>query len=287
MAAIHPHDAEPLTQPPRKSRAGRNLPAAIGVGVSLGAVIVASLFLYRAAFVVVLAITISVAIWELTDSIAKSGTHPPAVPLILGGLATAAITWFKGSEALTVAFLLTCLAVAVWRLADGPDGYLRDVSAGLFVALYVPFLAGFAVLMTVPSDGPRRVVAFIATVVCSDIGGYATGVFLGRHPLAPKVSPAKSWEGFAGSVVSCTAVGIAFFTLVFHHAAWQGALFGAALALTATLGDLGESLLKRDLGVKDMGSLLPGHGGVMDRLDSLLPGAVVSYLLFSAFIPVH
>lgn len=274
---------QPVTEQ-RKSRAGRDLPAAIGVGLGLGAVIFASLFLYRAAFVVVLAIVVSIGVWELATSIGASGVHPPAVPLVVGALAIEAIAWFKGSEALTVAFLLTCLAVAVWRLADGPDGYLRDVSAGLFVALYVPFLAGFAVLMTVPSDGPRRVIAFVATVVGSDVGGYATGVFLGRHPLAPTVSPAKSWEGFCGSIVTCTAIGIAFFTLLFHHAAWEGAIFGIALALTATLGDLGESLLKRDLGVKDMGSLLPGHGGVMDRLDSLLPGAVVSYLLLTAFL---
>jgi phosphatidate cytidylyltransferase len=287
MTATH-RPPQPVTPgPPRSSRAGRNLPAAIGVGVGLGAIIVASLFLYRAGFVVVLAIAVSLAVWELTSSIGESGAHPPVVPLLVGGVAIEVVTWFKGSEALGVTFLLTCLAVAIWRLADGPDGYLRDVSTGLFVALYVPFLAGFAVLLTVPDNGADRVIAFIATVVCSDVGGYATGVFLGRHPMAPRVSPAKSWEGFGGSLALCTAAGIAFFTLVFHHAAWQGALFGLALAVTATVGDLGESLLKRDLGVKDMGSLLPGHGGVMDRLDSLLPGAAVAYLLLSAFIPVH
>jgi phosphatidate cytidylyltransferase len=287
MTATHRAQQPVTPQPPKASRAGRNLPAAIGVGVGLGGIIVASLFLYRAGFVVVLAITVSLAVWELATSIRQSGAHPPVVPLIVGGLAIEAVAWFKGSEALAVTFLLTCLAVAVWRLADGPDGYLRDVSTGLFVALYVPFLAGFAVLLTVPDDGPRRVVAFIATVACSDVGGYATGVFLGKHPMAPRISPAKSWEGFAGSVVFCTGAGVAFFTLMLDHAAWQGAIFGAALAATATLGDLGESLLKRDLGVKDMGTLLPGHGGVMDRLDSMLPGAVVAYLLLTAFIPVH
>jgi phosphatidate cytidylyltransferase len=287
MTATHRAHQPVTPKPPRSSRAGRDLPAAIGVGLGLGAIIVASLFLYRAGFVVVLAITVSVAVWELTTSIGESGAHPPVVPLVLGGLAIDAVAWFKGSEALTLTFLLTCLAVVVWRLADGPDGYLRDVSTGLFVALYVPFLAGFAVLLTVPDDGPRRVITFIGVVACSDIGGYATGVFLGKHPMAPKVSPAKSWEGFAGSVVFCTAAGVAFFTLLLHHAAWQGALFGVALAATATLGDLGESMLKRDLGVKDMGSLLPGHGGVMDRLDSMLPGAAVAYLLLTAFVPVH
>ena len=117
-------------------------------------------------------------------------------------------------------------------------------------------------------------------------GGYATGVFLGKHPLAPIVSKAKTWEGFAGSVIACSTAGILLLTLTFREQWWKGLLFGLALVVTATVGDLGESLVKRDLGIKDMGSLLPGHGGVMDRLDSLLPCAAVAYLLLSAFAPV-
>jgi phosphatidate cytidylyltransferase len=122
--------------------------------------------------------------------------------------------------------------------------------------------------------------------VCSDTGGYAAGVLFGRHPLAPIVSKAKTWEGFAGSVAACSAAGIAFLTLTFHEAWWKGLLFGLAVVVTATLGDLGESMIKRDLGIKDMGHLLPGHGGIMDRLDSLLPSAVVAYLLLIALAPV-
>jgi phosphatidate cytidylyltransferase len=266
------------------SRAGRNLPAAIGVGVGLGGLIVLTLFTYRFGFVVVLTIAVLLAIWELCVALNKVHARPPIAPLAIGGVALQAVAWFKGSEALAITFLLTCAAVAIWRLAEGPQGYLRDISTGMFIALYVPFLAGFAVLMAVPDDGAKRVIAFVVTIVCSDIGGYATGVFLGRHPMAPSVSPSKSWEGFGGSVVACAGAGILLLTLVFHQPAWQGAIFGVALALTAVLGDLGESLLKRDLGIKDMGTTLPGHGGVMDRLDSLLPGAVVAYLLLSAFI---
>jgi phosphatidate cytidylyltransferase len=142
------------------------------------------------------------------------------------------------------------------------------------------------VLLAVPDDGARRVVTFIATVVCSDVGGYAAGAALGRHPMAPTVSPAKSWEGFAGSTIACVLGGTALLTLLFDTPWWQGALFGLAIVVTATLGDLGESMIKRDLGIKDMGSLLPGHGGLMDRLDSLLPAAAVSWLLLSAFAPV-
>jgi phosphatidate cytidylyltransferase len=151
--------------------------------------------------------------------------------------------------------------------------------------LYVPALAGFAVLSTHASDGAARILAFAVTVVCSDTGGYATGVLFGRHPLAPVVSKAKTWEGFAGSVVFCAASGVLFLTLTFHQAWWKGLLFGLAIVVTATLGDLGESLLKRDLGIKDMGTLLPGHGGIMDRLDSMLPCAAVGYLLLSLLAP--
>jgi phosphatidate cytidylyltransferase len=195
--------------------------------------------------------------------------------------------WYDGAEALLVGLLLTVVAVAFWRLLDGPAGYLRDVTSATLVATYVPFLAGFCVLLATPDDGARRVLTFMATVVCSDVGGYAVGVLAGRHPMAPTVSPKKSWEGFAGSAIACGVGGICFLTLLYHGRGtwWQGAVFGLAVAIAATLGDLGESMIKRDLGVKDMGSLLPGHGGLMDRLDSLLAVAPIAYLLLQAFVP--
>jgi phosphatidate cytidylyltransferase len=180
-----------------------------------------------------------------------------------------------------MAFLLTALGCLIWRLTEGPVGYQRDVSTAVFIALYVPFLAGFAVLLTVPPDGARRVITFIGVVVCSDVFAYATGVFLGKHPLAPTVSPKKSWEGFAGSVFACAVAGVAFLHFYFHAPLWQGAVYGLAIAVTATLGDLGESMLKRDLGIKDMGTLLPGHGGLMDRLDSVLPSAVATWIVLT------
>jgi phosphatidate cytidylyltransferase len=270
---------------PRRSRAGRNLPAATAIGLALGGAVLAGLYTYRLSFVILLVVFIALASWEIVRAVSRVEARPPLVPLLVGGVAMDLLAWFRGAEALAVAFLLTALGCLVWRLAEGPIGYLRDVSTGVFVALYVPFLAGFAVLLTVPEDGARRVITFIATVVCSDVGGYATGVFLGRHPMAPTVSPKKSWEGFAGSVLACVVAGVIFLGLYFHAEWWQGAVYGLAIAVTATLGDLGESMLKRDLGIKDMGHLLPGHGGVMDRLDSLLPAAAVAYLLLSAFAP--
>jgi phosphatidate cytidylyltransferase len=208
------------------------------------------------------------------------------VPVLLGSVAMLGLAWTRGPTGLAVAFFVTALAVLLWRLADGPDNYFPDAASGVFVALYVPFLAGFAVLLLVPDDGTIRVLAFIATVVASDVGGYAAGVTFGKHAMAPSISPKKSWEGMAGSLVACMLVASAFLVPALGTPWWGGLAFGAAIAVTATIGDLGESLIKRDLGIKDMGHLLPGHGGIMDRLDSLLPAAAVSYLLLTVLAPV-
>jgi len=276
----------PSGAPRATGRAGRDMVSAIGVGLGLGAVILAALFIWRPAFLLVLAVAVLVSIIELTGALERGGHRPPRAPVLVGAFAMVALAWTRGPSGLVVAFLLTVFAVALWRLGDGPVGYLRDASAAVFVALYVPLLAGFAVLLLVPDDGVARVLAFIATVVCSDVGGFAAGVLFGKHPMAPSVSPKKSWEGFAGSVTACVAIGVLLATLTFHAPWWGGALYGVAIALTATLGDLGESLIKRDLGIKDMGNLLPGHGGLMDRMDSLLPSAAVAYLILSVVAPV-
>jgi phosphatidate cytidylyltransferase len=278
----------PLTlappQPLSRSRAGRNLPAAIAVGVGIGAVLVASLLLYRQSFVIIVVLAVLYGMWELAAAIGTVEARPPLVPLLVGAIAMEAAAWFRGPNGLVVALLVTVCGVVVWRVADGATGYQRDVSSAVLVLLYVPLLAGFAVLLTHPPDGAARVMLFLGTVICSDTGGYATGVLFGRHPLAPVVSKGKTWEGLAGSVIACCLCAALIISLTFHHDWWQGAVFGLAIAVTATLGDLGESMIKRDLGLKDMGRLLPGHGGVMDRLDSLLPCAAVAYLLISAFL---
>ncbi len=273
------------TATPPKSRAGRNLPAAIGVGVGLGAVIVVSLFVYRPSFAVIVGLAVLYGCWELSRAVRAGGIHVSVLPLLVGGAAALVAAWERGTSGLVLAVLVTVVGILAWRLGDGADGYARDTGATVFALLYLPTLGAFAVLLAHPDDGAARILAFVATVVCSDTGGYASGVFFGRHPLAPIVSKAKTWEGFAGSVLACSAAGVLFLTLTFHQQWWQGLLFGLAIVVTATVGDLGESMIKRDLGVKDMGSLLPGHGGLMDRLDSLLPCAAVAYLLLSAFAP--
>jgi phosphatidate cytidylyltransferase len=281
-----PAPVDAATEQPKKSRAGRNLPAAIAVAVALAGLIIATLFLYRPSFAIVVGLAVAYGSYELAKAFATADRHLSLAPIAVGGVAMIAAAWERGTNGLAVALLLTVVAVLVWRVADGAHHFSADAGASVFVVLYLPALAAFAVLLAHPSDGAARVIAFIATVACSDTGGYATGVLFGRHPMAPIVSKAKTWEGFAGSVLFCSVAGVLFLTLTFHEAWWKGVLFGLGIVVTATLGDLGESMIKRDLEIKDMGNLLPGHGGIMDRLDSLLPCAAVAYLLLTAFAPV-
>jgi len=265
-------------------RAGRNLPVAIGVGLSLGALVLTTLYLFKPAFLVVIVLAILVGLWELVTSLREKNLAAPLIPIAAGAIAILLLAYTDGREAMTVAMVLTVVAVVIWRAAEGAAGMLPDIGAGLLALVYVPFLAGFCALMLAPHDGARRVTAFIATVVASDVGGYALGVLAGKHPMAPTVSPKKSWEGFAGSSIACAVCGSVLFVTLLHARWWQGVVFGLATVCTATLGDLGESMIKRDLGIKDMGTLLPGHGGLMDRLDSLLPTAPVAWLLLAAFV---
>jgi phosphatidate cytidylyltransferase len=267
---------------PGKSRAGRNLPAAIGVGVGMGSIVICSLIFEPAVFVGVVSIAVLIALWEFSNALATTGVRVPVVPIAIGTVAMLVAGYTAGTESLMVGLLLTVLGVIGWRLAEGPDGFVRDVTAGVFTSVYLPFLAGFAVLMaSAPNDGAQRVATFILVVVCNDVGGFATGVLFGKHPMAPRISPKKSWEGMVGSLLACAAGGAVCMATLMDDAAWKGGLLGLALAVAATVGDLGESVLKRDIGVKDMGTLLPGHGGIMDRLDSLLIAAPIAWLLLT------
>ncbi|MFF4900590.1 phosphatidate cytidylyltransferase [Streptomyces sp. NPDC001068] len=291
-SAAAPQNPEPMPdapQPapaPQKKSAGRDLGAAIGVGVGLGVVIVASLFVVKAVFVGVVAVAVVVGLWELTSRLQeRKGIKAPLVPLALGGAAMVVAGYARGAEGAWVALALTGLAVLVWRMTEPPEGYLKDVTAGLFAAFYVPFLATFVSMMLTADDGPRRVITFLLLTVVSDTGAYAVGWRFGTHKLAPRISPGKTREGLVGAVLfAMTAGALCMQFLIDDGTWWQGLLLGLAVAASATLGDLGESMIKRDLGIKDMGTLLPGHGGIMDRLDSLLPTAPVVWLLMVLFV---
>ena len=276
---------EPEAPPP--SKAGRDLKAAIIVGVILAAVALGSLLLLPEAFLLLVLVVMGVGVWELTRALSTVGVRVPIVPVILGGPPIIVVAYYQGAEAQLIALGLTVVGVMIWRTADGVTGALKDVGAGAFTALYPCFLGAFVSLLLAAPDGHLRVIFFILVTVFSDIGGYAVGVLFGKHPMAPSVSPKKSWEGFAGSVISCALIGAVAMWQFWPEAVWwHGAVIGALSAMVATIGDFIESSIKRDIGVKDMSSLLPGHGGVMDRIDSLVMTAPLLWIALSFTVPI-
>ncbi|MEJ7690091.1 MAG: phosphatidate cytidylyltransferase [Nocardioidaceae bacterium] len=269
----------------RPSRAGRDLPAAVAVAVGLIAVVVASLAFVRDLFLLVVAAAILLGLWEMSKALAHQGTWLPTIPMWVGAVAMIAGAYYGGPDVLIVILAATVLTSMLWRMSRGHPGFVRDVSAAVFCLIYLPFLASFVALLLAPSDGIRRVMTFIAVTIASDIGGFAVGVVFGRHPMAPLISPKKSWEGFVGSLAFCMAAGVACMRYLVDGEWWVGLVLGVVVAAAATLGDLTESLIKRDLGIKDMSQVLPGHGGIMDRLDSLLATVSVVWLVLHFLLP--
>jgi phosphatidate cytidylyltransferase len=283
----------------KASRAGRNLPAAIAVGVSIGGVLVATLLLVPRLWVLHCSWAIAVASHEVVRRLREAGYVIPVIPLLVGGQVTVWLTWPFGARGALAGFGGTVVVCMFWRLfmhpfmqesrhhdpAAGPpppSNYLRDASATIFLSAWVPLFGSFAALLVYhPNEGTGRVFCLMITVVASDVGGYVFGVLIGKHPLVPAISPKKSWEGFAGSLVCGITAAFLIATFLTHRPPWEGALLGVVLVLTCTLGDLVESQVKRDLGIKDMGRLLPGHGGLMDRLDGVLPSAVAAWTVFT------
>lgn len=268
--------------PPQKDhgRAGRDLRAAFASAIVLLAAIALSLAFWKPAFMVIVAVAVVVAIWELGRGFAAKGIDLPEQPLMVGGVVMVVVAYVWGAPALVTATAVAALATMLWLLRRGVEGYVQDATASVFSLVYVPFLGSFVALLL--AEGPDRsgggfddpgvqgILAFVLVTIASDIGGYVAGVLFGRHPMAPVISPKKSWEGFAGSLVFCLAAGWALVVYLLDGDWWVGLLLGAIAVVMATLGDLCESVIKRDLGIKDMSRVIPGHGGLMDRLDSLL-----------------
>jgi phosphatidate cytidylyltransferase len=271
------------TPPGGQGRAGRNLPAAFAVGLGLGAIALVTLFTVKVTFLGFAVAGAGAALWELHRALGTRQVRLPLVPVVAGGGVGVALAYWRGERWLLACLAVTVIAILAWRLPGGPAGYLRDVTAGVFALAYLPLLVGFVALMLAAPDGVRRILIYLIVTVCSDVGGYTAGVLLGRHPMAPAISPRKTWEGFTGSVLACVLAGGIALAALLHGAAWQGALLGGAAAVAATLGDLAESTVKRDLEIKDMGAVLPGHGGILDRIDSLLVTAPVVWLLLVIF----
>ncbi|MDO5032495.1 phosphatidate cytidylyltransferase [Corynebacterium sp.] len=273
--------------PKPKNSAGRNLPAAIAVGVGLGALVVFAVWAGPLAWYCVVALAVGVAMWEVLTRLREHSYYMPRTLLIILGQAMVWASWFFNAPGLVSVYVVAVLSLMFGRLFHNgrhrpPINYLRDMSVGIFVLTWIPLFGTFAAMLshveTPFASGARSIVVFMLCVVASDTGGYIAGVMFGSHPMAPAVSPKKSWEGFAGSVLFGTVTGALGFSLLLHHHLWVGALMGLGLVFCATLGDLVESQFKRELGIKDMSTILPGHGGLMDRLDGMLPSAMVTWV---------
>jgi phosphatidate cytidylyltransferase len=268
--------AKPAKDP---GRAGRNLPVAIASGLVLGAAIIASLVFWKTAFMLIVAAAVVVAIWELHKGLQARDIDIPQEPLMLGGVVMVCLAYFVGTDSLVTATAVTALVTMLWLLRRGVSGYVQNATASVFTLIYVPFLGSFVALLLGEDEGAKGVITFIVVTIASDIGGYAAGVLFGKHPMAPVISPKKSWEGFAGSAVSCVVAGYLLVVYLLGGDWWVGIVLGLIAVVMATLGDLCESVMKRDLGIKDMSQVIPGHGGLMDRLDSLLATIAPIWLL--------
>ncbi|MCW2867037.1 MAG: phosphatidate cytidylyltransferase, partial [Marmoricola sp.] len=267
-------ETPPATTPPTPTkdpgRAGRNLPAAIGSGVVLAVAIIVSLVFWKPAFMIIVAAAVVVAIWEMHQGLKARDIDIPQEPLMLGGVVMVVVAYLFGTPALVTATAVTSLVTMLWLLRRGVAGYVQNATAAVFTIIYVPFLGAFVALLLSEDLGVKAIITFIAVTAASDIGGYAAGVLFGKHPMAPVISPKKSWEGFAGSALSCVVAGYFLVVHLLDGDWWVGVVLGLIAVVMATLGDLCESVMKRDLGIKDMSQVIPGHGGLMDRLDSLL-----------------
>ncbi|MGN6273072.1 MAG: phosphatidate cytidylyltransferase [Protaetiibacter sp.] len=287
----HARDQFDQTQEKIKERTGRNLLAAIAIGVGLGAILLVSLLFYTWLFIPFAAFLVGFTVWELATALRAAGRDVPRVVSIVVGVAIMPIAYFFHVPGLWLAVIGGVVIISLWRLVElarpshrgTARAVIADIGAGVLVQLYVTFLAGFYVVLSGEDGGQWWVLAALIIVVVADVGAYATGLSFGRHKLAPKISPGKTWEGFAGAAVASMIAGTLLAWLMLGQPWWEGTIMGLVLMLVGTMGDLIESLIKRELGIKDISGWLPGHGGFLDRLDSILPSAAVAYAFFLIF----
>lgn len=278
---------------PRNS-AGRDLPAAIAMGVLLGAAVIASLVYAKVAWYPFVAAACALAMWEVVQRLRVKDWQVPRTVLIIGGQLMIWLTIPWHLAGLVIGLTITVFFTFVHRLflhgnQEAPRNWLRDCSVAMFILLWIPLPVSLAAMLSSMENpwgvNPSWVIlTFMFGVVANDIGGYMAGVFFGKHPMAPAVSPKKSWEGFGGSLLLGGVVGILSAIFLLQAPWWQGLVLGLLLVIAGTLGDLVESQFKRDLGIKDMSNMIPGHGGLMDRMDGILPSAAMTWVMLQVLL---
>lgn len=259
-------------------RAGRKLLPSIGVSVVLFAIVWFSLAYERAIFAGIVALAMVLGVREMVNALKSAEINLSFPALILAAIGMASAAWFAGVNGLAVATAIALPLLLSLLLPKGPEHFVRSASAYALTLIYIPFLAGFLILLARPQNGFDRMMTFVVLIACNDTFAYFTGLAFGKHTMAPKISPKKTWEGFAGALIFTTVAGAIAFKYILEAEIWIGALAGLAVVISGTVGDLIESAIKRDLAIKDMGDLLPGHGGVLDRLDSILFAAPTLWL---------
>ena len=311
MKKTPPHIPKP------KNSAGRDLKTAIPVGIGLFTIVLLAIFVIPFGWYPLVALAILLGQWEVITRVTEAGYVVQRWCLLFGGQLMLWLSWPFGTTGLVSGFVAAVLLLMFSRLfyagpaaeqrhpqqsldsgasaqpdqsekqgKQGPKNYVRDTSMGVFILTWIPLFGSFAAMMSLlrghdDVPGSMFIITFMLCVIASDTGGYIAGVMFGSHPMAPTVSPKKSWEGFAGSTISSAVVGALMVGNLLYYDWWWGVLLGFGLAVCATLGDLLESQFKRELGIKDMSNMVPGHGGVMDRLDGMLPSAMVTWLVLS------
>ena len=273
---------------------GRSLSKSVAVGLLLAAIFLSSILIYKELFIVLLSVATAIGAWELSTALRQKNWYVPRVPAVVGSVLIMPATYFGGPSIQWLASLAIVAALIIWRTVhllferrkanfQTLKRTVRDFGAAAFLVIYLPLTLSFGMLLLRRDDGHWWVLAFVTTVALIDSAGYLFGRIFGKNKLAPGVSPKKTWEGLAASIVIGTISAVSFTVFVLGGAWWVGIILAAVLILAAVFGDLAESLIKRDLGIKDMSSLLPGHGGMMDRLDSLLPSSLMTYLVMVVF----
>ena len=259
-------------------KAGRKLLPSIAVGLSLIGLVGFTLSYQRALFAIVVAIAVILGARELVRAFAARSIVVSFNGLTVASIGLSYAAWVGGVAGLAIATAIAIPLLLIRALLQGPEGFVAKATATSFSLLYLPFLAGFLILLARPSTGFQGVMTFMVLVGCNDTFGYIVGVLLGKHPLVSKISPKKTWEGLAGSLLFTMIGGALAFEYIMDMHWWIGLIVGLMIVFTATCGDLIESAMKRDLSLKDMGTLLPGHGGMLDRLDSVVLSAPAMWL---------
>jgi phosphatidate cytidylyltransferase len=252
------------------AKAGRKLGPSILVSIAILATVFLTMSYAKFLFAIVAWIAIGLAARELTSAYKAGGIALPVNAILIALTAILGAAWFGRVSSLAVAMAITIPTLLVYILFKNPKDFVRNSTAAAFAIFYLPFLAGFILLLANDKDGLARIFTLVVLVSCNDTFAYIFGVLFGKHPLAPNISPKKTWEGLIDSIIATTIGSALVFEFALEHNWWIGAAIGLVAVITATCGDLIESAVKRDLAIKDMGSILPGHGGILDRIDSVL-----------------